>query len=306
VPLEYTPPPEVQNEGDVGQIGGIFDSRWSNFFDVSSGCTAEGVAASCRDNASAMNNLGVMRPNLILVTIRVTWKDPKKKPKIIQFVTTSSVIRSGFNHTFRGGAAVAAATAWNDGLSRGRDYALQSAIDEGFKREIEDRRAAQAAQNPGRLPFNSCDEFVSYLVKLADEAAKNVLGGLNPSTHYTAKNTLGDAMMRTAFFGYETHIHNGYEGFKPELTAHPQNAGIYGHILGIAGAYLAGPATWPIGAASDLIDRVQKMLGSEQGAAEVAGNKAGLEVGVRMSSFISDYGRDRHLLFDSIRSVLCE
>lgn len=102
------------------------------------------------------------------------------------------------------------------------------------------------------MPFNSCDQFVSYLVNLADEAAKNVLGGLNPSTHYMAKNALGDAMMRTAFFGYERHIHNGYQDFKPELTANDQNGGVYGHILGIAGAYLSGPTGWPVGAASDL------------------------------------------------------
>ncbi len=139
VPLEYTPPPEVQNEGDVGQIGGIFDSRWSNFFDLSGGCTAGGVAASCRDAASALNNLGVMRPNLIQVTINITYRNGSRVT--MQFVTTSNVIKSGFNHTFTGGAAVAAATSWNRGLRGGLDNALLGALVAGFATE-----AAEAAQ----------------------------------------------------------------------------------------------------------------------------------------------------------------
>jgi hypothetical protein len=174
VPLEYTPPPEVQNEGDVGQIGGIFDSRWSNFFDVSGGCTAEGVSASCRDAASALNNLGVMRPNLILVTIKITWKDRNKKPQIIQFVTTSSVIRSGFNHTFRGGAAVAAATAWNANLSGGVAKALDAAIFAGrveeakaekwIRRLTSDELAAFRSELAKALQSDKCRNFIEKLI----------------------------------------------------------------------------------------------------------------------------------------------
>jgi RHS repeat-associated protein len=156
------------------------------------------------------------------------------------------------------------------------------------------------------LPFNSCDEFVSYLVNQAANAAKNVLGGLNVTSPYIVANNLGTAMMDTAFFGYETHIHNGYKGFKPELTANNQNAGVYGHVLGMGGAFLTGPVGWSIGAASDLFDRAQKMWGTEQGAAEVAGNKAGLAVGARIFDFIQDRGRDRQSLFNSLKSVLCE
>lgn len=56
VGLEYVAPPETHNEGDLGEIGGIFDSRWSNFFDLSGGCTAAGVAASCSGAMTVTNN----------------------------------------------------------------------------------------------------------------------------------------------------------------------------------------------------------------------------------------------------------
>ena len=147
VPLEYIPPPQVQNEGDIGPgpAGGIFDSRWSNFFDVSGGCTAQGVTASCRDAASALNNLGVMRLNLIQVTINITYRNGTKKT--LQFVTTSNVIRSGFNRTFRGSAAVAAATEWNRGLSGGLNNALIGSIFAGFAAEARAARHHAAQES---------------------------------------------------------------------------------------------------------------------------------------------------------------
>lgn len=50
VGLEAPNPPDTNGgEGEIGSnhIGGILDARWSNFFDLSGGCTARGVAASC-------------------------------------------------------------------------------------------------------------------------------------------------------------------------------------------------------------------------------------------------------------------
>ncbi len=187
VPLEYTPPPEVQNAGDLGagQVGGMFDSRWSNFFDVSSGCSAQGVAASCHDNASAMNNLGVMRPNLIQVTINITYRNGDRRT--MQFVTTSNVINSGFNHTFTGGAAVAAAGAWNAGLSGGLDNALIGSIFAGFATEAAQRRYAHAPQNTGiqivplgnlqkgleNILKGDCGVFVQKLIDMANSLFGN-------------------------------------------------------------------------------------------------------------------------------------
>ena len=43
-------------------------------------------------------------------------------------------------------------------------------------------------------------------------------------------------MMHTARFEYERYGHNGYEGFKGELTAGGQNEEVYTHVLGMAGA----------------------------------------------------------------------
>jgi hypothetical protein len=50
VGLDAPNPPDTNGgEGDLGgsHTGGIMDSRWSNFFDLSGGCSAGGVAASC-------------------------------------------------------------------------------------------------------------------------------------------------------------------------------------------------------------------------------------------------------------------
>ncbi|MGH9966431.1 MAG: hypothetical protein ACREBG_01160, partial [Pyrinomonadaceae bacterium] len=43
------PPDTGGGEGDIGgnHFGGIMDARWANLFDVSAGCSANGVAASC-------------------------------------------------------------------------------------------------------------------------------------------------------------------------------------------------------------------------------------------------------------------
>jgi YD repeat-containing protein len=175
VPLEYTPPPTVHSEGDIGagQVGGIMDRRWANFFDVTSGCSVEGVSASCRDAASALNNLGVMPPNLILVTIRIIYKDPDKKPRTIQFVTTSAVISSGINHTFTGDAAVEAARAWNKDLSGGVAKALDAAYFAGrveeakaqwIRRMTSEELAAFRSELEKALESDKCRSFIDKLI----------------------------------------------------------------------------------------------------------------------------------------------
>src|SRR5438477_3264050 len=52
------PPDTGGGAGDIGgnHIGGIMDARWSNFFDLSGGCSKEGVIASC----SSITNEGYM------------------------------------------------------------------------------------------------------------------------------------------------------------------------------------------------------------------------------------------------------
>jgi YD repeat-containing protein len=170
VPLEYTPPPAVQSTGDFGegQIGSIFDRRWANLFDTSSGCSVQGVAASCHDGMSAINNLGVARPNLIQVTINITYQNGGRRT--IQFVTTSAVIGSGFNHTFRRSAAVAAATAWNRGLQDGAANALIDSIFAGFAAEADQaRRFAHASQNSRQLTGTEVEKLGSNLQKLLDD-----------------------------------------------------------------------------------------------------------------------------------------
>ncbi|MGH9970022.1 MAG: DUF4214 domain-containing protein [Pyrinomonadaceae bacterium] len=56
-------PPPVIDQGDIGagHFGGIMDARWTDFFNVSSGCSAAGVAASCSGPMSNSNLEAEMR-----------------------------------------------------------------------------------------------------------------------------------------------------------------------------------------------------------------------------------------------------
>jgi len=64
VSLEAPPsPPPNEGDGDIsaGHIGGILDSRWSDFFNLSSGCSKEGVLASCSGSMNVTNLDAEMR-----------------------------------------------------------------------------------------------------------------------------------------------------------------------------------------------------------------------------------------------------
>src|SRR5262249_4699859 len=51
-------PPPNEGDGDVGagHFAGIMDARWSDFFNVSGGCTIDGMAASCSLATSMLNS----------------------------------------------------------------------------------------------------------------------------------------------------------------------------------------------------------------------------------------------------------
>jgi len=64
IPLDAPPsPPPAESEGDIGagHIAGIMDSRWSDFFNQSSGCSVPGVAASCSGSMAVTNMDAEMR-----------------------------------------------------------------------------------------------------------------------------------------------------------------------------------------------------------------------------------------------------
>ncbi|MCA1568077.1 MAG: S8 family serine peptidase [Acidobacteria bacterium] len=128
-------------------------------------------------------------------------------------------------------------------------------------------------ENQEPLPFDSCTEFVNYLVNSAIEASKQVLYNSSKATF------LGGRMMDLAFNGYARHINNGFSGFKEELISGGQGAGVYGHILGQGGAKLVGWQGMIFGGIADAYDHAQRLSGTQQGSAEVAGNKAGWTVG---------------------------
>lgn len=59
--LQYTPPPEnPESDGDIGagHFGGIMDARWSDFFNLSSGCTINGTSAATCSEAITLVNSG--------------------------------------------------------------------------------------------------------------------------------------------------------------------------------------------------------------------------------------------------------
>lgn len=127
--------------------------------------------------------------------------------------------------------------------------------------------------------------------------------------------------MRTAYFGYESHIHNSFEGFKPALTsggkgtaAGEQGAGVYGHIFFAGGSWIfakgnpAGYAAYVANKAKDWLQAATgKFGGGDQYASERAGNIAGRAVGAHMWNFISGATpREPQRLQNSLMQELCE
>ena len=126
--------------------------------------------------------------------------------------------------------------------------------------------------------------------------------------------------MSTAYFGYETHIHNGYDGFKDELTsagrgtaAGEQGAGVYGHIFFAGGAWIfakgnpAGYAAYIANSGKDWLQAATGWFGGgSQYASERAGNIAARPVGLHMWNFISGTTpRDPQRLRNSLTKELC-
>jgi hypothetical protein len=174
---------------------------------------------------------------------------------------------------------------------------------------------------PGRLPFNSCREFVNYLLAYATKALGTVVESVTINNHAQVAWVVGTNMMTTAYFGYESHIHNGFAGFKPELTSAgagsgsgEQGAGVYGHILFAGGSWIFAKGN-PIGYAAYAANKGKDWLqaatgkfgGGDQYASERAGNVAGRAIGVHMWNFISGATpREPQRLKNSLRNELCE
>lgn len=156
---------------------------------------------------------------------------------------------------------------------------------------------------------------MDWLVKLAQTPPYNI------SDKHNRAKALGMQLMDLAFFQYSRHIYNRYDGFKSELvkpgegtTEGAQGAGVYGHILGMSGAYLSGVmsggriAGWFSAGYDHLQNSVigQKTgIGTAQAPAEAAGNVAGGRAGRHIWDFLRDkITADK--LNDKLSSDLCQ
>jgi RHS repeat-associated protein len=159
-----------------------------------------------------------------------------------------------------------------------------------------------------KLPFNSCAEFVDYLVGLAVKMGQKAAGAKSKA------KTLGKGLMYTAYFEYDRHSKNGYEGFKGGLVNagaevnNPQGGNVYAHILAFAGAYLdsSNALTYLGSVAANQYDHGQIITGNNpQAPSEVAGNAAGTSVGTHIWNFLKGNGSEADLK-TSITSELCD
>lgn len=128
----------------------------------------------------------------------------------------------------------------------------------------------QNTQAQDKLPFNDCSEFVDWLAGLANDTAQrnsrlNMLG---------AAAGLGARMMYIARFQYDSYSTNGFSGFRDELTRGGQNRGVYTHVIGNAGAVLAGSSA--IIAGNHLKDMAQSKW--EMSVKEQKGRRNRLEI----------------------------
>ncbi len=123
-------PPPSEGEGDIGggHFGGILDARWTDFFNLSGGCTIDGMASSCSLAAAALNSGAGMIGSSTMV--RVTYQNGQT-----QLFVGQTSLPGGLNITFTGGAAIQAAIGFNIGsiLSDGDfDWAARRSLIGGF------------------------------------------------------------------------------------------------------------------------------------------------------------------------------
>ena len=120
-----TPPP-AEGRGDIGagHFAGIMDSRFSDFFNISGGCTIGGLAASCSLTTAALNAGAATTGSMAMV--RLTYQDGHTR-----LIVGETTLPGGIDVTFRGAAAVQAGIGFNIGsiLSDGNfDSAVKRSI----------------------------------------------------------------------------------------------------------------------------------------------------------------------------------
>jgi YD repeat-containing protein len=89
--LQYSPPPEnPESEGDigVGHFGGIMDARWADFFNLSSGCAKEGVAASCSGFMDSVNSGNTRGSLAASSSLNADGLPPDYAPQFLDWVST--------------------------------------------------------------------------------------------------------------------------------------------------------------------------------------------------------------------------
>lgn len=121
-------------------------------------------------------------------------------------------------------------------------------------------------------------------------------------------------MIYTAQFEYDRHINNRADGFKDVLVkagegqpGGAQGSGVYGHVLGQAGAFLDGTIGRFVGSAAVMKDYVDYLRRNPQAPSEIAGNLAGRAVGGHMWNYLSGKTpREIDRLKNSLKDVLCK
>jgi hypothetical protein len=157
--------------------------------------------------------------------------------------------------------------------------------------------------------YDNCYDFVDYLVDLASNMDSEPRSR-RVSPKESIATRLGSKLMgEAADYKFITY---GWEGFKDKLTMGWQGAGVYGHILLQAGAYLYGGISGTAFANGfDLYDKAQTLFNyphdqNDQRPAEIEGNKAGWNVGRLLSNFIKDGRKDPKRLKQDITQELCK
>jgi len=161
---------------------------------------------------------------------------------------------------------------------------------------------------PERTDWNSCAEFVDYLVALATAVVIPNIRSSRTNPRGLAAATLGVRMAGEAYDNYHQYIDNQVAGFHWDLIQAGQDAGVYAHVLGNAGLYLWGGITGNIArGANSLFDKVQSLWKGQEGDGEVAGNAAGKRVGEHIWNYLNGRRKDEDAtkLGNDITTILC-
>jgi hypothetical protein len=189
-------PPPDEGQGDIGagHFGGIMDARWADFFNVSGGCTIDGMAASCGLATAAMNSGAAVQcpdndcslrgiyDNFLHEFVGLAHWDPNAQDAGIGIGGPNGYLPMGIN--FVGGSTVL--TGWNDSDLRQSVYGVNINMDRLEMNHASPQKTGLVNQDDWERKHTTADAC-GHMAAVAQQQANKALS----QAHGDASKALG-------------------------------------------------------------------------------------------------------------------